>query len=226
MERENGMKVRFQKSQTKTLLLSVALMVLTCIPSRLFALENSLLVWSGMIGGIYGAGDALLHGKEPLKGMWDGALLSLQAPGFVVGGIVGMGTGATLHTLTLQPFEEKAAVGWFSAGAVTGGMVSMYLATDELGSRWFGDQTLLKVGRIGYAVTATLFAAEYKEKALKTLTSDKELHYTVSREIRNHFDPGEALKIGFAKEATDYFLGSGTPELRDLQNNWNGTFRL
>ncbi len=179
----------------------------------------------GAMGGIYGAADAFLNGRDIPKGAWDGAMFSSRLPGFVLGGVSGLGAGVVVHAATFQPINERVLVGWMSAGAMVGGVVALSSTADDIGRHWFNDTSGPRVARFLYSLSASLAVPGIRQEVLNTSSADAVLHYKVSQEIRNRFDPGEALMMGFSKETMDYFFGAGTPEFRDIKNNWEGVFR-
>ena len=192
--------------------------------SVMSAPRESLVMYTAAAGALYGLGDAVLREEDLLKGCWDGFMLGAMAPGAVMGTGVGLGVGALVHGATWRPPTEKDWVGWGAAGWTVGGLVSAYSLAGDVAD--FGTAfPVLQLGLGGYHAVAIVNAYDLGRQSAK-LPNDAARHYGVSRTLRERFDPGTALIVGAAKEAADYFFRLGIPEFRDLQNNWDGTFRL
>ncbi len=203
---------------------------------RIWAIDGSefVTVTSGIIGGVYGAVDAVLNGNDVIRGASDGVAVGGVVPGMVVGIISGVAIGGVVQCVTLQPMTEASWVGWGSAGAVIGGVASHAVATGIVGRQLnrsaglppesvVGPATMgtLRLVYLGSAATDAVKLGKYASDHFET---DVQMHQYVCRTIRREKDPGTALLVGFSKEASDYFLSTGHTEYRDLQNDWEGVF--
>ncbi len=188
------------------------------------ASENNIVVFTATIGAVYGVGDAVIHQRDILKGGWDGFMLGSILPGALVGTGLGLGVGVLVDAATGKGLTEKTAVGWGSAGWVLGSTLSSQ-SVAMAGDRELGlGFPLLSVSLWGYYGFAGVEAIQLSRQAVTEVSGDARRHQWVSRKLKDRFDPGTALMAGAAKEADDYFFQRGTPELRDLQNDWVGVF--
>jgi len=181
-------------------------------------------VYTAGLGALYGLGDALMHDRDPLKGCWDGLMAGSVAPGAVVGAGIGLGIGSVLNGLEWTPRTEKALVGWGSAGWTIGSFLSVQSVASGLDQRFGAPLPVFSLGLWGYYGVGIVDGMSLSQKASTQLSGDEARHRWVSRKLRDRFDPGLALMLGAGKEADDYFFSRGTPEFRDIQNNWDGVF--
>lgn len=195
---------------------------------------ESVTVISGVIGGVYGGVDAVLKGDDLFKGVSDGTALGVVVPGMVIGGISGVILGGMIQTITLQGFKEVNCVGWGSAGVVIGEVGSRIIMSNVVGRQLNQAVRLDSQSSVGPSITGALNwidlgstaweGIKLGKYASSTFETDVQMHRYVCRRIRQEKDPGAALLVGFSKEASDYFFSTGHTELRDLQNDWEGTF--
>ena len=177
------------------------------------------------LGTLYGIGDALIHGNDPLKGAWDGLMTGSILPGALLGGSIGLGIGILVSGATLTTLSEKSCVGWGAGGAAIGSMLSTNALSTEVERQMGIPLPILSTGLLGYYMVVAAEGYHLGKSAMTQLPHDAMRHKIVSRKLRDQFDPGTALMAGAFKEGHDYFFQSGTPEFRDLQNNWEGIFR-
>jgi len=181
-------------------------------------------VYTAGLGALYGLGDALMHDRDPIKGCWDGLMAGSVAPGAVVGAGIGLGIGAVLNGLEWTPATEKAWVGWGAAGWTIGSLLSVQSVATGLDQRLGAVLPVFSLGLWGYYGMGVVEGLSLSRKATTQISGDAARHHWVSRKLRDRFDPGLALAIGAGKEADDYFFSRGTPEFRDIQNDWEGVF--
>jgi hypothetical protein len=182
-------------------------------------------IYTAALGTLYGVGDALIHGNDPLKGAWDGLMTGSMLPGALLGGSIGLSIGILVSGATLTTLSEKSCVGWGAGGAAIGSMLSTNALSTELERQMGIPLPILSTGLLGYYMVVAAEGYHLSKSAMTQLPHDAMRHKIVSRKLRDQFDPGTALMAGAFKEGHDYFLQSGTPEFRDLQNNWEGIFR-
>jgi hypothetical protein len=187
--------------------------------------KDNIAIYTAAAGAIYGAGDAMLHGSDIFKGTWDGLMAGSMAPGAVVGAGIGAGLGTIVNVVMLKPVTEKTWVGWGSAGAAIGGVMSANSVASNLERKLKMPVPVLSASLLGYYGFAVVDAYQFSRNAVAQYPGDAARHQTVSRKLRDKYDPGLALTAGAVKEADDYFFSRGTAEFRDLKNNWEGTFR-
>ncbi|NBV43000.1 hypothetical protein EBR96_09580, partial [bacterium] len=191
---------------------------------------------SAVVGLAWGLVDAVRYADDPFKRGWDGMMTGVAAPGMLIGGLVGGGIGWGANTVMGKPMDERAWVGWSGGGALIGGATTVFIGAQGVGrsvNRMFGlDENSYKgyivtAAGIGtYQLSAVLDGIDLAAKAQKQYSSDEKCHQAVTRQIRRRYDPGTALMLGCAKELRDFALGTGTPEWRDLENDWRGAFEL
>lgn len=195
---------------------------------------SSAIAVSAGVGFLWAQSQAITQGLPVVKSGWDGMMMGIAAPGILIGGVLGVSAGLLWHTVTWQPLSPAGMVGWGAAGAGIGqSVVSSMFAYDTLRQAMqiqeINPQGWPAIGIAigwGYSGMALHDASGYVRQIAKRGLQDFDSHYAVSAYLRHRYDPGTALLIGYAKETQDYFLGTGRPEWRDLQNNWNGVFGI
>jgi|GEM_PF-3168296 len=203
------------------IILFIALII--CAPQCVAEDEpNHVILGSALIGALWGAGDSVINQRDLFKSTWDGALTGASVPGAVVGLTLGTSLGVAVNVAIGQPINEKGLVGWASAGVLMGTILTH--ATLINGVENASGRSLALAVDAAYLGLATYTASVTAKERQRITTSDAILHRQTMATVRRYFDPGTALTIGFAKEASDYFLGTGHPEIRDLKNDWEGTF--
>ena len=94
--------------------------------------RDSIALYTAAIGGLYGVGESLVNGNDPIKGCWDGFMTGSMLPGAILGGGIGLGVGFLVNSSMLTPMTEKSWVGWGSGGAAIGSLLSTHSVASTL----------------------------------------------------------------------------------------------
>jgi hypothetical protein len=174
-------------------------------------------------GAVIGSLMALSKGQSLDDGFINGASFGAMFPGTFTGGIIGFGAGSLYSFGRDLTISERPQVGFAAAGALAGGSLS-YIASGSTLTGMQDSARLVGATALASHIGYTLLSANSLVKSVKS-GPDYKTHNQLSRLARFRYTAGPALLIGYAKESRDFFLSAGTPEWKDLKNNWNGVFR-
>ena len=198
--------------------LGIGLVKITPIVSGLTAATTITSLTGGAIGFAKGLDADRSLGKET----WNGFSLGAVAPGVLTGGTIGAGLGVSYLLMRRQDRNERTYVGYTSAGMGLFGSTGYISAGSGIGQ--LINPTGGWILGTGMALSLARTVNDGRIMGKKVSGPDYETHPIISGYMARRNGQGSALLVGYFKESRDYFMQSGTPEWRDLKNNWRGIF--